>query len=215
MTTNKVMGRYSNTFRKYNLGSYWKTWPENEMGWEWKAHVTLLLYFTLDSEQALEPKCCHTHIDEIYATGYSKSLQKKKKILLVPTVMKVFFGMMRFPFQWGDPEFPISEQASHLTHWSLNNIWQTTISNAFCWMKSFIFSFETLWSLFLRVQLALANTGDKPLPEPALTKFTNRYVSKDLDELSDIICTYMELKAEIRTHPRFYHDQCADQLSLK
>ena len=33
--------------------------------------------------------------------------------------------------------------------------WRTTSSNAFSWMKSFVFWFEFHWSLFLRVQLTI------------------------------------------------------------
>ena len=43
-----------------------------------------------------------------------------------------------------------------LTHWGqdkMANIFQTTFSNAFSWMKMYNFSFRFHWRLFLRVQL--------------------------------------------------------------
>ena len=46
-----------------------------------------------------------------------------------------------------------------LTHWYLDKlaaISQTTFSNAFSWMKSFVFLFEFHWSLFQRVQLTIS-----------------------------------------------------------
>ena len=52
-------------------------------------------------------------------------------------------------------------------------ILQTTFSNTFLWMKSFVFWFEFHWSLFLRVQLTMVwyRTGDKLFSEPMLTQF--------------------------------------------
>ena len=76
-----------------------------------------------------------------------------------------------------------------LTHLPLDNLagkLQTTFSIAFFSMKTFEFRLKFHWSLFLKVQIdnksALVQvmawrwTGDKPLPEPMLTQFTDAYM---------------------------------------
>ena len=49
-------------------------------------------------------------------------------------------------------------EAGWLTHWGRDKmaaIFQTTFSNAFCWMKMFEFQLRFHWNLFLRVQLTI------------------------------------------------------------
>ena len=64
---------------------------------------------------------------------------------------------------------------------------QTIFSDAFSWMKSFIFWLKFHWNLFLRVQLTITQNwlyngivnrwiGDKPLSEPVLTRFNDTYM---------------------------------------
>ena len=63
---------------------------------------------------------------------------------------------------------------------------QTTFSNAFSWMKRFIFRFEFHWSLFPKgpihkkstwVQvMAWHRTGGKPLPKALSTRITDAYM---------------------------------------
>ena len=60
-------------------------------------------------------------------------------------------------------------------------ILQTAFSNAFLWMKSFLFWFKFHFSLFLGktvlVQvLACRQIGDKPLAEPMPTQFIDAYM---------------------------------------
>ena len=63
-------------------------------------------------------------------------------------------------------------------------IYQMTFSNAsFSWMKSFVFQFEFHWhmcpidnkSALVQV-MAWRWSGDKPLPEPRMTQFTDAYM---------------------------------------
>ena len=52
----------------------------------------------------------------------------------------------------------IHPYSSWLTHWGrdkMDAIFQTTISNIFCWMKMCEFQLEFHWSLFLRAQLTI------------------------------------------------------------
>ena len=77
---------------------------------------------------------------------------------------------------------------THLPLYKIGAILQTSFSNVFSWMKSFVFWFEFRWSLFLRVQLtnvsigsglqvmAWNQTGNKPLSELMLTQFTDAYI---------------------------------------
>ena len=74
--------------------------------------------------------------------------------------------------------------SASLTHWGRDKmaaVSQTTLSNAFSWMKMLEFELRFHWSLFLRVQLqqcsnipalvqimAWRRLGDKPLYEPML-----------------------------------------------
>ena len=57
-------------------------------------------------------------------------------------------------------------ELAHLPLDKIVTILQPTLSNAFLWMKSFVFWFEFHWSLFLRVQLTYA---------PRTTKFLGVY----------------------------------------
>ena len=53
-------------------------------------------------------------------------------------------------------QFTASPCLHALTHWGwdkMANIFQTTFSNAFSWMKTYEFLLKFHWSLFLRVQL--------------------------------------------------------------
>ena len=64
---------------------------------------------------------------------------------------------------------------TELTHLSLDKmaaISQTIFSDSFSSMKSFVFWFKFHWGLLLRVCL----TGDKPVPEPMMTQFTDAYM---------------------------------------
>ena len=74
---------------------------------------------------------------------------------------------------------PIREKMATILH--------AKFSNAFSWMKSFVFWFEFHWSLFQRAQmtndntsalvqvLAWCQTGDRLLSGPMLTQFTDAY----------------------------------------
>ena len=63
---------------------------------------------------------------------------------------------------------------------------QMNLSNAFSRKKSFVFGFQVHCTLFLRLQLTInpylvqiaawCQTGDKPLPEPMPTQFTDAYM---------------------------------------
>ena len=62
---------------------------------------------------------------------------------------------------------------------------QTTFSNAFPWVKSFVFWFKFHWFVpkgpidnkWALVQvMAWRRIGDKPLPEPMLIQFTDTYM---------------------------------------
>ena len=57
---------------------------------------------------------------------------------------------------------------------------QTIFSDAFSWMKSFVFWLRFHWSLFLRTQMTITQDwfriGDKPLSESMLTWFTDAYM---------------------------------------
>ena len=55
---------------------------------------------------------------------------------------------------------------------------QTTFSNEFSWMKMVEFRFKLHWNLFPGVQLAISQhwLGDKPLPKPIMTQFTDAYM---------------------------------------
>ena len=69
----------------------------------------------------------------------------------------------------------IKELTDTLTHLSLDQmaaISQTIFSDAFSWMKSFVFRFKFHWSLFLRVQLRYSSMGSdyKPLFEPVMVR---------------------------------------------
>ena len=77
----------------------------------------------------------------------------------------------------------------------MDAILQMIFSDAFLWMKSFVFWLKFHWSLFLRVQLtnnpalfkimAWCRIGDKPLSEPMLAQFTDHiYVALGGDELT-------------------------------
>ena len=64
-------------------------------------------------------------------------------------------------------------------------ILQTIFSDAFSWMKSFVFWLKFHWSLFLKVQLTISQLvqimawrqiGDKPLSEPMLIRPTDAYM---------------------------------------
>ena len=74
---------------------------------------------------------------------------------------------------------------------------QTTLSNAFSWMKMLEFRLRFHWSLFLRVQLTI--TGDKPLSKPMnqwWLVYWRIYASLGLNELrflhhSDVIMSAM------------------------
>ena len=78
---------------------------------------------------------------------------------------------------------------SHLTNLPLDKmaaISQTTLSSAFLWMKRFFISIRISLKFVPKgpidnkaalVQvMAWSWTGDKPLPEPMLTQFTNAYM---------------------------------------
>ena len=73
---------------------------------------------------------------------------------------------------------------THLPLDKMAAISQRTFSNAFSWMKRFVYRFKFQWSLFLRVLLtiiqhwfmALCWIGDIPLSEPTLTGFTYAYI---------------------------------------
>ena len=99
--------------------------------------------------------------------------------------IKIVIGSFKKPIlAWGQEVI-----ISALTHLSLDKmaaILQTVFSDAFSWMKIFIFWSEFHWSLFLAVQLAITQhlvsimawrlKGDKPLFEPKLTRFTDVYM---------------------------------------
>ena len=70
---------------------------------------------------------------------------------------------------------------------------QTTFSNGFSWMKMVAFWFKFNWNLFPRVQLtasvqviAWRRTGNKPLPKPMKTQFTDVYMRHWGDELVEL-----------------------------
>ena len=70
-----------------------------------------------------------------------------------------------------------------LTHWGrdeMDNISQTTFSNAFSWIKMFEFRLKFYWSLFVRVQLkifrqiiAWCRPGHKPFSEQMIILWTD------------------------------------------
>ena len=62
-----------------------------------------------------------------------------------------------------------------LTHWGrdkMDAISQTTLSNAFLWMKMLEFWLKFHWSLFLRFQFQGCRPGGKPLSEPMMLCLT-------------------------------------------
>ena len=64
-------------------------------------------------------------------------------------------SMMPFPVHWSIYSTP---DLSGLTHWGwekMADIFQTTFSNAFSWMKTYEFRLEFHWIWFLRVQLTI------------------------------------------------------------
>ena len=76
--------------------------------------------------------------------------------------------------------YPIVWSNLGLTHWGrdkMTTISQTTVSNAFSWIKLYEFRLEFHWILSLRVQLTIfqhwfimtwRRPGDKPLSEPMM-----------------------------------------------
>ena len=76
--------------------------------------------------------------------------------------------------------------------------WQTTLANVFLWMKMIALRFEFHWNVkcvprspidnkpaLVRVT-AWRRRGDKPLPEPMLTQFTDAYM-RNLIQLSSVV----------------------------
>ena len=58
-----------------------------------------------------------------------------------------------------DHHLRLTYLSARLTHWGLDEmaaVAQTTILNAFSWMKMIEFPFESLWNLFLRVHLTIS-----------------------------------------------------------
>ena len=112
----------------------------------------------------------------------------------------VHCGIWDWSFVWFVRRFRfsglfISRQC--LTHWRSNkmaSIWQTSLSNAFSWMKMFNFQIQFHWDLFLRVSNlwgvnictvnGLVLLGKKPLLEPMLTQVPWRHM---LSPAADIL----------------------------
>ena len=98
---------------------------------------------------------------------------------------------------------PSSSQNTYLTHLPQDKmaaISQIVFSDAFSWMKNFVFWLRFHWSLFLRFQLAITQhlvqimawcrPGDKTLSEPTLV--THIYVTWP-QLVNNMSCTYMIL----------------------
>ena len=80
------------------------------------------------------------------------------------------------------PRDPVGSTLTHLGRDKMPAFSQTTLSNAFSWMKILEFRLKIHWSLFLRVLLTIFNIpalvlimawrrpGDKPLSEPMLVR---------------------------------------------
>ena len=75
--------------------------------------------------------------------------------------------------------YPDDYKGSNSTQWGRDKmaaVSQTTLSNAFSWMKMLEFRLKFIWSLFLRVQLTIfhqwfrLSPGDKPLSEPMMVR---------------------------------------------
>ena len=84
-------------------------------------------------------------------------------------------------------ECPATEQ--DLTHWGRDKmaaIFQTTVSNAFSWMKTFVLWFNFHFKFVpkdpfinktaLVKVMAWRRSGDKPLLKPMLTQFTDAHM---------------------------------------
>ena len=77
---------------------------------------------------------------------------------------------------------------AHLLLDKVAAISQTIISDAFSWTKMIEFRFEFHWNLFpFGLGNGLAPNGDKTLPEPMLTRFTDAYM-RPKGEMSCICC---------------------------
>ena len=78
----------------------------------------------------------------------------------------------------------VAGQLTHLPMQKMIAISQTTFSNAFSWMKSFVFCLKFHWSLYLRVQLTVRQCwfrkwlGVQQARSHYLNQFTDEYMQR-------------------------------------
>ena len=87
-------------------------------------------------------------------------------------------------------------EKSWLTHLPLDKMAAilAALYNAFSWMKMTEFQFESHWNLF---------PGDKPLPEPMTTQFTDANNEGILPKGSYPPCLGMADRALLAGHPQY------------
>ena len=115
-------------------------------------------------------------------------------VLIMESPFAILAVSVTMPSLHISPSWPLPSYPSHLmtlptwlaeqlldilTHLPLDKmvaISQTTFSNAFSWMKSFVFWFEFHWSLFLRVQLTICQHWFRKWPGADLA--TSHYLNQ-------------------------------------
>ena len=103
---------------------------------------------------ALKQKCCHD-VDKISVPGYTRNCQNDN---LQYSHWKQFFNMTILLMQCSFLTPATKYIEWELTHWGrdkMDAISQTTLSNAFSWIKMCEFRFRFHWSLFLGFELTI------------------------------------------------------------